>query len=75
MYALVSVTNESTFRTVLAKGRTHVFRDVIGTDDRLFSQSEKSDELNKNHFLLVDQRILKPFYSVNYFEKFGRIPH
>lgn len=55
MYALVSLTKESTFRMVLAKDRTHVFKDIIWTDDHLFLQSKKSDELlNKNHSVLVD---------------------
>lgn len=76
MYALVSLTKESTFRMVLAKDRTHVFKDIIWTDDHLFLQSKKSDELlNKNHSVLVDYWILKQFYYVNYLEKFGRIPH
>lgn len=42
MYALVSLTKESTFRMVLAKDRTHVFKDIIWTDDHLFLQSEKA---------------------------------
>lgn len=55
MYALVSVTKESTFRMVLAKDRTNVFKDIIWTDDHLLLQSEKSDGLlNKNRFILVD---------------------
>lgn len=40
---------------VLAKDRTHMFKDSIWTDDNLFLQSEKSYELlNKNGFILVD---------------------